>query len=386
MMSVFRRLYAWWKSRASTESTSATSRISTLLASTISLSPASRVSISPSQEMKVTATIAQTSPLLGLPSEIIVLIVDSLPTITGACLALSCRRLRYVLGSDLSKSLRDETVPKGVRMEFLSFLAKDSADHFVCQECISLHRYSTVYWPSQPKYPGSPLCLQILTPWRGSLYNTFDPTPLSYDYRLHFSQIHLVMEQHRSGIDIGFPVEALDTLEFSYDNYCKMTSLLSVEAKIIQNEIYLRTQSWLWFPVSQRCHVIKRWKRYGVDSPIHCSQNSSGLPTHFTSKMLQSQSKLAVQMFQCPRCWSDHAAEVVDFGEFGFAVVATKWFNLGAGLSIRDEKWQSVVCYWHDSTTKKRHEDIRGRFESHADISMGELTRNNRTKLIRRAA
>jgi len=39
----------------------------------------------------------------------------------------------------------------------------------------------------------------------------------------------------------------------------------------------------------------------------------------------------------------DYMLDAIDFGERGFAVLITRWVNLGAGLDSADAKWQNHI-------------------------------------------
>jgi len=83
--------------------------------------------------------------VLRLPLEIILLVASMLPTPSAACLALCSRRLSHILGPGFWRSLQSEA--PSVLLAFLSSLAKDLPQHFVCQECACLHRMSAITWP-----------------------------------------------------------------------------------------------------------------------------------------------------------------------------------------------------------------------------------------------
>jgi hypothetical protein len=67
--------------------------------------------------------------------------------------------------------------------------------------------------------------------------------------------------------------------------------------------------------------------------------------------------------------------DVVDFGERGFAVLVTRWTNLGSGLDPADAKWQShlIVRMARDVHHPHHPGEIRTGFEDQADMSVEEL-------------
>jgi hypothetical protein len=82
----------------------------------------------------------------------------------------------------------------------------------------------------------------------------------------------------------------------------------------------------------------------------------------------------------------DYVLDAKDFGERGFAVVITRWVNLGAGLDSADAKWKSHVTISLARGVHQPHNrgDIRKAFEDHAEFSVEELTADNEQKLFSR--
>lgn len=84
------------------------------------------------------------SHLLRLPPELILMIAELLSTTPAACLTLCSRQLSSILGPDSWESLKTQTLD--VRLEFLWASEKDLPEHFVCQECVCLHRIGVTRW------------------------------------------------------------------------------------------------------------------------------------------------------------------------------------------------------------------------------------------------
>jgi len=80
----------------------------------------------------------------------------------------------------------------------------------------------------------------------------------------------------------------------------------------------------------------------------------------------------------------DYVLDAIDFGERGFAVLATRWINLGAGLDSADAKWQSHITVRMVRDVHYPHPlgDIRAGFEGQAELSVEELTAENELKLF----
>jgi hypothetical protein len=82
----------------------------------------------------------------------------------------------------------------------------------------------------------------------------------------------------------------------------------------------------------------------------------------------------------------DYVLDAIDLGERGFAVLVTKWVNLGAGLDSADAKWQSHITVRMARDVHHPHAqgDIRTAFEGQAELSVEELTADNKLKLFLR--
>jgi hypothetical protein len=76
----------------------------------------------------------------------------------------------------------------------------------------------------------------------------------------------------------------------------------------------------------------------------------------------------------------------IDFRERGFAVLVTRWINLGAGLDSTDVKWKSHITVRMARNVRHRHHPggIRTSFEDQAEVSVEELTADNKLKLFSR--
>jgi hypothetical protein len=127
------------------------------------------------------------------------------------------RRLNHILGPRFWGSLQDEA--PDVLLAFLASLARDLPQHFVCQECVCLHRMSAIKWPRLITCHLGPRCI-----WQSSGYCH----PFWSRYRIYFPHIQLAIKQHCCGTDIGFPPEAFRHLQVEHDQTQQKITLLSV--------------------------------------------------------------------------------------------------------------------------------------------------------------
>lgn len=328
---------------------------------------------------------AISSHLLRLPPEIILMVASMLPTPSAACLALCSRRLNHILGPGSRRSLQSEA--PDVVLAFLLFFAKDLPQHFVCQECVCLHHMSAINWPriiTRYLGPEGSRCI-----WQG-----LDFRHLFFSrYRIYFPHIQLAMKQHYCGTDIGFPLEAFQHLEVEHDQIKQKTTLLSIDAQIVSNELLMRSQTWILLPWSRRDDFIDDLATNGLSNDICVHTRLGPLDPNLVPDMvgsildqLEVGEECRTQTLKCPCCWVNYVLDAIDFGERGFVVLVTRWVNLGAGLNPADTKWQSHIT---TRTGKGAHHphypgDIRTSFEDQAEMSVEELTADNRLKMFSR--
>ncbi len=322
------------------------------------------------------------SHLLRLPPEIILLVTSKLSTPSASCLALCSRRLNRTLGSGFWRSLQDEA--PDVLLAFLSSLARDLPQYFVCQECVCLHRMSAIKWPRLITRHLGPRCI-----WQSSGYCLL----FWSRYRIYFPHIQLAIKQHCYGTDIGFPLEAFRHLEVEHDQTQQKITLLSVDAQIVSNELLMRSQTWILLPWSRRDEFIDELAKNSLSNNICVHTRIGPLNKNLVSDLvrsrlnqLEAREEYRTQTLQCPYCWMDYVLDVVDFGERGFAVLVTRWTNLGSGLDPADAKWQSHITVRMAKDVHHPHHlgDIRTGFEDQAEVSVEELTVDNKVKLFSR--
>ena len=325
---------------------------------------------------------ATASQLLRLPPEIILLVASNLSTPSASCLALCSRRLNHILGPGFWRSLRSEA--PDVLLAFLSSLARDLPQHFVCQECACLHRMSAIKWPRIVSRYLGPRCM-----WQGL---GFRPLFVSR-YRISFPHIQLAMKQHYYCTDIGFPLESFQYLEVKYDQTQQKITLLSVDAQIVSDELLMRSQTWILLPWSRRDKFIDELAKRSLSNDICVHTRSGPLDRNLVSDLvrsrldqLEAREKCRTQTLRCPYCWMDYVLDAIDFGERGFAVLITRWTNLGAGLDSADAKWQNHISILMAREVHQTHYpgDIRTGFEDQAEMSVEALTADNKLKLFSR--
>ena len=117
---------------------------------------------------------------------------------------LSNHRWSWILGPSVWTSLQDEA--RDAKLAFLTSLAIDLPQHFICYTCVCLHRGSSIQWPRTITDCCKPRCM-----FSGRGYS---PRFLSR-YKVYFPHIQLAMKQHYCGVDLGFPLEAFSIQRLS---------------------------------------------------------------------------------------------------------------------------------------------------------------------------
>ncbi|KAH8811531.1 hypothetical protein F5884DRAFT_671327 [Xylogone sp. PMI_703] len=331
-------------------------------------------------EIKTDAEIEEeiTSPILRLPPEIILQVSSMLPILSGACFALCNHRLKDTLGHRFWKSLRSE--PHSVMLTFLSLLEKDCPQYFVCQKCICLHRINKIKWPRLALSEKDLRCT-----WLSGSYQPLYSSP----YTIEFLHIQLAMKQHCSSVDIGFPLEAFQYIDVEYRQAERRTTLVSVDAQIVCNEILIRSQRWILLPWNRRAEFIDRMAKgeivYGFCKHRWFGSWNRELVSDlmgFRLDKLEAREQCSAIAMKCPHCWMDCVLDAEDFGERGCALADTTWIDLGAGLDPADVKWKNHALGSSGIPSSHRRGDIQRSFEEKAKLPMKELLADNRVKLF----
>jgi hypothetical protein len=322
-----------------------------------------------------------TEHLLDLPPEVLLSIADFLPTTSASCLALCNRLLSRILGPRVWTSLQHQEQVD--RIAFLSALAKDLPQYFVCHHCVRLHRSSAVQWPRS-------------VPHRQSLPCVSKDVGLSYlwssHYLLKFAHIQIAMKRHCYGSDHGFPLEAFLHTEVELNDARGTTTLLSVEARIVSDELLMRSQQWILLPRDRSDEFFTKGLLHHLCEHIRTVQGTvkdDMLSNLVRSKInqLEDQRRCSTQTLQCPECHMDFLMDAMDFKERGLAMFVTRWINLGAGVAPMDAKWRSHLRIpMPEGVVHQSHPagSIRASFENHGGQSLEEITAENILKLFSR--
>lgn len=337
--------------------------------------------VSPPQDLK-SPDGAAAKNLHNLPTELIISIAESISINSASCLALCNRHLSQILGPKIWTSLQHQD--HSSRMEFLTLLAAGLPQYFACHSCVRLHRSSAVRWPrSVFSYQQDLFCFENV---RGHHYQW--PPSL---YLIKFPHIQSAMKRHRYGPEHGFPLEVFSYSEVE-DEGAHLTTLFTYEARIVNDELLMRSQQWLLVPSDRRESLYTQRLLHHLCEHIswaHPSRrnNNLSLPglVKSTLDLLQARQPCSTGTQQCSQCYMDYVIDAVDFDEKGVALLVTRWINLGAGFTPEDPKWRNHMKWPRDRGAVYQPQltgSIRLSFEDQEGQSLRDVTQENISKLF----
>ncbi|TGO17370.1 hypothetical protein BTUL_0018g00370 [Botrytis tulipae] len=305
-----------------------------------------------------------TSPaLLGIPAEIIKMIAEFLPGKSAACLTLCSRSMKETLGDRYLIAMRIPyklfNFSPRVEITFVELLARDLPQHFACFECDRIHQARTIKWPNNTE---DHLGCETCTRRRHNIYCLKFSSP----FEIHFAQVYLAAKQHRTGIDLEFPLEAFRHQEVTHNRLRNVTTVLSVDARFVSNELVLRSQTWDFVTLSPKDRDAEILAYGGITTRVckHSERDGAG---YFT-------------LSRCHYCRMHFTASQKYYGT-GTVFIITRWINLGAGLDPKDHKWQSHISREGLFRTQPVV-SIKEAFENQEGLSLEEFTSGNE-KLLR---
>lgn len=335
----------------------------------------------------VEISILRVKTFLDLPPEIILQIAEFLPTTSTASVALCNKRFAAQLGSrswNLLSGLESED-----RIHFLSILSRDLPHRHACHGCIRLHLSSSISHPANinaPPQPGS--CIQASA--RGGysedglvyISNYYSP------YRMRFPHVQLALKQHHHGLGHGISLGDLSHTEIQFIQ--GGVFLFSVDARIVSGQMVVRSQEWVISSQHPREHFLSRTLTHGVCQHLMTYNAEFDLDDSFTSLIRCRLSHGAadddcacMRLHQCPSCPMEYQIDVVDFKERGTAICATKWLNLGAGLTTLDSNWRGHNTLSDDYIPHNLPlGSICSSYESKKGASVDDLTAENKKRLF----
>jgi hypothetical protein len=194
------------------------------------------------------------------------------------------------------------------------------------------------------------------------------------------------MARHRNGPNRGISMSSLSITEIQRRRRYKLWTLLSVEPRIIDNELFLRVQQWIIFdqddqPTFERLcgpsicsHINKYAGKYAGSTTfdlIQCQiQHIGGRASCPTCSVL----------YRCIDCAVEFESDAIHLEDQKLAVIITKWLNVGNGDAPTNPNWRRHLYPPFDGqpvATAKDSLGSRSIFEGHIGRSQETVTREN---------
>ena len=285
--------------------------------------------------------------LLGLPQELLDNIVDFLDDPDAACLSVCSKDLYRRLGVNRWQLLRLDHGHERQRNEFLARLGRDNPNLFFCHTCSYIHLVARV-GPAIIGREHLP-CIRSHSS-RDIPTQSFEIYGSILHYRLTSLHVQLAMARHRNGPKYGISMSSLSFTEIKWRKMYKVWTLLSVEPRIIDNELFLRVQHWIAFDQDDQ-PTFERTRGPSICSHINkYAGKYEGKDTGYTTiDLLQCQIQHVGGRASCPTCSAlyrcidcavEFESDAIHLEDRKVAVIITKWLNLGNGDSPTNPNWR----------------------------------------------
>lgn len=302
-------------------------------------------------------TLKKQRSTLELPPEIILLIINYLPTESILSFSLTCR-LFYIRYFPNSRILSPAS--KNI---FLAMLERDIPYLVYCPECTVLHSWQQCF------RSGGLLAIDSKRPCSRNAYFP----PFTYG-NIRYHHVRLVMNRHLYGDSHGLPIQTLDENRDWHSGatgaYCQYTW----QARIIDNNLFLITNQTTYHPTNDIiqfekhlrarggliCNHRSIWDTPRYDSSISQSTGSPKLHNKHLPLVSLPQFLMDVQcnrILSCPVCLTDAQVTIDWSNKFKrWSVQMVTWKQFGGCRSPFDLQWRS--------TTIPRLEDHVGEFRA----------------------
>lgn len=285
----------------------------------------------PSQD--TTSTSHVDSPIKKLPPELIVLIVDYVPVVSGASLSLTCHSFYSSLKNRCLHPLKQAGDP--AILDFLTCLERDLPTHVVCPSCVQLHPIS-----SAEKYH---LLLQAASTSRHELacWHRDWTSQLKRGTYAEFSSIvfHMAMKAYRQSHQT---TQLLKLLGCGNHKLVKQgfVECRTAEARIQDGSLLLREQRVFLVPSS--AEIPLPWCGGMVICPhIHFltmpSLHKYGIQVPRASQIEKFENRQG--LICCNHCHTEFRIDFKSYGKAGNAMFLTRWMDIGEGRNFNDYKF-----------------------------------------------
>ncbi|KAH6669476.1 hypothetical protein B0J14DRAFT_672491 [Halenospora varia] len=325
----------------------------------------------------------QYSTFHNLPEEIFIVLQNHLTGVTEACLSMTCKKMRRILMQANAHLARDQAPwIKDTKIDFYTLLSIDRNEIFSCYFHGFSHHVEDVAWPRRCP-PKERLYCTLADAFFRHLSGSF--------FVLGFAHVQLALKEARCGMGHGIPLEGFNHLEANEDEKDGTSTLCSVDARVINNEFYTRSQTLLRLPTTNESALIPILFRRIEICSHYSGATKSRLVEFILTHIILGPDKMRfvaidsppLDIFSCRECHVDFNVEVVDCEEKGFVVCTTRWMNFGSCHSTTDPKWLSHLLsdcwYGHIGFIHVKHEprSIYALYEGQEGRSLETLARIN---------
>ncbi len=319
--------------------------------------------------------------LLSLPNELLDHIVNYLNTNEAGCLSLVNHSLCSTMSPSVWPELSLNRKNIDSRQEFLLALSKDHPKYFFCHTCSHLHLVINVGLPRYDHpYPyAHPRCVTNASITDLPI-DCFTTHRLEKLYRLTFQHVQLAMLRHRHGSKYGIALSRLSTKEVQAKPTRQAATLLSIEASVIMDTLYLRVQQWIVFNDRSLLDMESVGQLSVCSHSNHILPSASLLECKLRHHHPEPGCPMCHSLLLCTACLVEFQIELFPFGS-GMAFVLTKWLNLGHGESPTDSAWRRHLYDSRASNPVFKAADRDNGVAQYFDLAAGTptetLTREN---------
>lgn len=274
------------------------------------------------------------SLLESLSTELLQYVAHLAPTSAASSLALCNKYICNTVGPQYWSKLRSEPLELET---FLGLFEKDNPRHWLCHSCriFHLHQLGFQLKSGYQALNTSWKCVKHYDCLTGCVSRPFsDPSP-----GINHFMVQMAMNRHLWGPDHGLPLKHLSV----EDDFSAGSIMLSTEARIFAEELYLRSRYQSWIPTAKdsRC----------INPILFCGHlrydGLLGAMTTLVKCKLEHRNQVECErckvLTQCTSCDTEVGVEIHKRGSLVHILEFTSWKNFGQGRTSKDPKWLQHV-------------------------------------------
>lgn len=282
------------------------------------------------------------TPFETLPFELVICIADFLPPAAAASFALSCKRIRHILGNEHLDPLRRKTFHKTPRLQMLV----DPE----CDYCLLRHRCLEERHRNMVRGRGARATLKVsdeeaaVSAYLGKTFHdiTFRSVMKLHNRGIHCSKLLALL----SGVDTTY----IRGVTFQKISLCR----------IANDHLLFRHQNWILYRDRKIIKLPPPDSKQLIAYP-HLTMLHDFVVDKLTRRTKHLQNMLedvdhslscheCVGLSHCQVCPAEFEFDTMDFGKEGMALIITRWLDLGDGSAPFDPGWTSRLIKGHYPT------------------------------------